>query len=61
MRWWGWGDPDRVSSLPEPAVALLREEVGMAEDRRGPVALAEVKLPAAGLRPRARRAFLTSG
>jgi alkyldihydroxyacetonephosphate synthase len=57
MRWWGWGDPDRASSVPEPAAALLREEVGMGEDRRGPVALEEVKLPPSGLRPRAQRAL----
>jgi alkyldihydroxyacetonephosphate synthase len=46
MRWWGWGEDGHQVSLPEPAVALLREELGAdLTARHGPVALDEVRLP----------------
>ncbi len=57
MRWWGWGDPDQPSSLPEHVVALLADEVGVAADPRPPVAIEAVGLPASALRPRAARAL----
>jgi alkyldihydroxyacetonephosphate synthase len=46
MRWWGWGEDCHPVSLPEPALALLREELG--DDLAGghaPVGLDEVRLP----------------
>ena len=45
MRWWGWGDPDHVSTLGESTLQLLRETVGVASTPRPPVALDAVKLP----------------
>ena len=27
MRWWGWGEDAGAISLPEPALALLRQEL----------------------------------
>jgi alkyldihydroxyacetonephosphate synthase len=45
MRWWGWGEDAGAISLPEPAAALLRSELGMEERRREPVALEQVQLP----------------
>jgi len=55
MRWWGWGDDAHGAALPEAAAALLREELGWADgpDRR-PVALEDVRLPAARLSDRLR-------
>jgi alkyldihydroxyacetonephosphate synthase len=44
MRWWGWGDPDHGSTLPEHAVEFLRAEVGIAESPRPPVDLEQVRL-----------------
>ena len=46
MRWWGWGEEGHQVALPEPAVAVLREELGAEMTaRQGPVALEEVRLP----------------
>ena len=46
MRWWGWGEDGHPVSLPEPAQALLREELGAdLAARHSPVALEEVRLP----------------
>lgn len=45
MRWWGWGDPERLTELPAHALGFLRETVGVAEQPRAPVALANVHLP----------------
>ena len=46
MRWWGWGEDGHVVTMPEPAAALLRAELGTDESaRRRPVALEEVRLP----------------
>jgi hypothetical protein len=40
MRWWGWGEDGHQVSLPEPAVALLRDELGAdLSARNEPVAL----------------------
>ena len=46
MRWWGWGEDGHDVVLPEHALAMLREEIGLdpAAGAR-PVALEEVKLP----------------
>jgi alkyldihydroxyacetonephosphate synthase len=46
MRWWGWGEDGHPVSLPEPALALLRDELGAdLAARHPPVALEEVRLP----------------
>jgi alkyldihydroxyacetonephosphate synthase len=46
MRWWGWGEDGHQVSLPEPALTLLRDELGAdLSDRHEPVALEEVRLP----------------
>jgi alkyldihydroxyacetonephosphate synthase len=47
MRWWGWGDPAHPPGLPAHALDFLRETVGIGEHPRAPVALANVRLPAA--------------
>ena len=46
MSWWGWGEDGHDVALPEPALALLRSELGVdpAAGAR-PVALEEVRLP----------------
>ena len=56
MRWWGWGDPDRASLLPDHVVGLLRTEVGISERPHEPVELSQVSLPSPrlGAGPRAR-------
>jgi alkyldihydroxyacetonephosphate synthase len=48
VRWWGWGEDGHVVSMPDAATALLREEIGAdpSAERRRPVALEEVRLPA---------------
>jgi alkyldihydroxyacetonephosphate synthase len=47
MRWWGWGEDGHEVSIPEPALELLRDELGAdPSQRRGPVALEEVRLEA---------------
>jgi alkyldihydroxyacetonephosphate synthase len=46
MRWWGWGVDGHQVSLPEPALALMRDELGAdLSARHEPVALEEVRLP----------------
>jgi alkyldihydroxyacetonephosphate synthase len=46
MRWWGWGEDGHPVSLPEPALALLRDELGAdLSARHEPVALEAVRLP----------------
>ena len=54
MRWWGWGEAGHGGGLPEHAVAMLREQVGIAERPRPPVALEQVQLPASRLSAAAR-------
>jgi alkyldihydroxyacetonephosphate synthase len=50
MRWWGWGEDGHDVVLPEHALAMLREEIGMdpASGSR-PVALEQVNLSASRL------------
>jgi alkyldihydroxyacetonephosphate synthase len=58
MRWWGWGQDGHQVSLPEPASALLRDELGAdLSVRHEHVALDEVQLPEPRL-PGAARARL---
>jgi alkyldihydroxyacetonephosphate synthase len=46
MKWWGWGDPGRRLELPEPAVEMLRRELGVRPEHAiEPVELASVELP----------------
>ena len=45
MRWWGWGDPAQPPALGSRAIAYLRENVGISDRPRPPVALARVGLP----------------
>lgn len=44
MRWWGWGDDAHAGVLDASAQRLLREELGIGGEVRGPVALDEVRL-----------------
>ncbi|MHB1244786.1 MAG: FAD-binding oxidoreductase, partial [Gaiellaceae bacterium] len=47
MRWWGWGEGGAgATALPEHALGLLRDELGIGTGVRGPVALEAVRLPA---------------
>jgi alkyldihydroxyacetonephosphate synthase len=58
MRWWGWGQDGHEVSLPEPATALLSDELGAdLSVRHEHVALEEVRLPEPRL-PGAARARL---
>ncbi|MEJ7784673.1 MAG: FAD-dependent oxidoreductase, partial [Solirubrobacteraceae bacterium] len=43
-RWWGWGTDAHAGSLPEPALPLLRDELGVDGAAHGPVALEDVAL-----------------
>jgi alkyldihydroxyacetonephosphate synthase len=46
VRWWGWGDDDHPVDLPEAALSLLRERLGVdPQVRTGPVDLEHVRLP----------------
>jgi alkyldihydroxyacetonephosphate synthase len=46
MRWWGWGEDGHPVSLPEPAAAMLRDELGADMSvRHEHVALEEVRVP----------------
>jgi alkyldihydroxyacetonephosphate synthase len=46
MKWWGWGDPERRLELPEAAVVMLREELGVRPEAASePVELTSVELP----------------
>jgi alkyldihydroxyacetonephosphate synthase len=49
MRWWGWGDPARPASLQPHALAFLRENIGIADRPRPPVALGRVRLAPSAL------------
>jgi alkyldihydroxyacetonephosphate synthase len=49
MRWWGWGDPAHPPGLPAAAPGFLAENVGPTSRPRPPVALSNVRLPAAQL------------
>jgi alkyldihydroxyacetonephosphate synthase len=58
LRWWGWGEDEDAITLPEPASALLRSELGMTGSESSPrVALGDVKLPDPGLSRDARKAL----
>lgn len=46
MRWWGWGQRGHPPALPAHALGFLRENVGLADVPRAPVALSNVRLDA---------------
>jgi alkyldihydroxyacetonephosphate synthase len=54
MKWWGWGDPGERPELSQPAAEFLRREIGLAQQRREPVALHDVRMPDPRLPARAR-------
>jgi alkyldihydroxyacetonephosphate synthase len=55
VRWWGWGEDSGAISLPEPAAALLREELGVvSSERRDRLPLEQVRLPPPAIPARAR-------
>ncbi|HEX8745263.1 MAG TPA: FAD-binding oxidoreductase [Thermoleophilaceae bacterium] len=45
MRWWGWAEPEAPVEVSEAGAALLREEIGIGDERTPPVALEDVRLP----------------
>jgi alkyldihydroxyacetonephosphate synthase len=50
MRWWGWGEDGHDVALPEHALELLRNEIGLdPAAQTPPVALEEVRLSASRL------------
>jgi alkyldihydroxyacetonephosphate synthase len=53
MRWWGWGEAAHPAMLGDDALRFLREHVGVAQQPKPPVALANVRLPAASVPARA--------
>jgi alkyldihydroxyacetonephosphate synthase len=57
MRWWGWGDPAQMPTLSPPVLRFLGETVGIAARPCPPVALGQVRLPAAVLGERALEAL----
>jgi len=44
MRWWGWGDPHRASTLAPHALSLLRAALDITAPPKPPVALGHVHL-----------------
>ena len=62
MRWWGWGEDSGAITLPDSALALLREELGMDGSETGArVELDEVELPAPALPDGVRRELDDAG
>jgi alkyldihydroxyacetonephosphate synthase len=54
MRWWGWGREDRRPPLTSRLAGLLDDSLGLDGVLRDPVSLADVRLPAPTLTPKAR-------
>jgi alkyldihydroxyacetonephosphate synthase len=44
MRWWGWGETSHASELAPHALGFLRENVGVSDRPRPPVALGQVRI-----------------
>ena len=62
MRWWGWGEDSGAITLPEPALALLREELGMDGSETGKrVELEQVEMPPPALPDSLRGELETAG
>lgn len=63
QRWWGWGaDAEAGHGLPDHALALLREELGLGDVARGALARAGARpaVPASGLSASARAALVAA-
>ena len=45
MLWWGWAEPEHPIETSAAGEALLREEIGLGDERTPPVALEDVRLP----------------
>jgi len=61
MRWWGWGEDGHDAPLSAGARALLAERIGpLPADRREPVALDDVRLPAPALPAAARERLVAA-
>lgn len=43
-RWWGWGADEHAGALPETALPLLRDELGVDAAAHGPVAIEDVAI-----------------
>jgi len=57
MKWWGWGDPEYRLELPDSAIGMLRNELGVeAGDATEHVELAAMELPEPRPLPEAVRA-----
>jgi alkyldihydroxyacetonephosphate synthase len=57
MRWWGWGEDGLHDGLPPHALDFLRENIGVADQPRPPVAISEVWLEPSELGDAARAAL----
>ena len=58
MRWWGWGEDEGAIALPEPALGLLRGELGLDGSESSPrVRLEDIELPDPALADAARRSL----
>jgi alkyldihydroxyacetonephosphate synthase len=57
MRWWGWGEPNGPPLLSPTTLARLGAILGATLQRRPPVALEAVRLPARSLEPSLDRAL----
>ncbi len=53
MRWWGWGTDADAGALPAHALEMLRGELGIGGEVRGPVGLEDVELAEPALSERA--------
>src|SRR3954447_20421425 len=51
MVWHGWGDPGRRSGLSPTALAMLTEQLGLAEQSTLPVAIDDVRMRPSALLP----------
>src|SRR4051812_20603109 len=51
MVWHGWGDPGRRSGLSPTALAMLTEQLGLAEQSTPPVAIDDVRMRPSALLP----------
>ncbi|MBS1868484.1 MAG: FAD-binding oxidoreductase [Actinobacteria bacterium] len=61
MRWWGWGEDGHDAPLSAGAQTLLAQQIGpLPQRRRDPVALEDVRLPAAALPATARERLVAA-
>src|SRR3954470_2348821 len=57
MIWHGWGDPGRRAALSPTALSMLKEQLGLADEATPPVAVDEVRMSPAALKPAAAAAL----